>query len=687
MRPFRLAASELRRLSASRLLRLALVALAVIPTIYAGLYLYANKDPYGAFPNLPAAVVSEDAGTTLETGERLRVGGTVADHLVDSHSFDWHRVDRTEALEGVRDGRYDFAVIIPSTFSADLASSADFTPRQASLLLETNDANNYMTSMIGTTVIKEVSDSVASEVSETAASRLLAGFATIHDQMGRAVDGADRLRAGAASAQDGANRLRAGTGRLESGLGQLESGATRLAAASGQARRGADRLAGGADRLATGLGALDSKTSALPEQTARLADGAAQVAAGNRKVAAIGDEAATASSRLRSQVHAERPKIVADLQSAGLTDAQIATVTKRLDAVDGYVATADTTVHHASSDLDRLSAGADQVAAGSRTLASSMPALADAVHRSASGATQLQAGASRLSEGLGQIDQGATELATAAGQARAGAGTLHTGSGELAEGLGRLADGANRLGDELARGRDAVPNPTAAERKATAQTIGNPLRVESDAMSRAGTYGAGLAPMFLSLSLWIGAYTLFLLVRPFSPRALATSQHSVRTVLGGWLAPGAVGVGQVVALLAIVGLGLRLHVAHPVLAFGFLVLVSASFVAIMHALASRLGAVGKFLGLVFMVVQLVSSGGTFPWQTLPGPLQAVHQVVPMSYAIDGLRRLMYGADLAPLAGDVGVLVAYLVGALAVSTGAARRARVWTAGRLKPDLVL
>ncbi|MGN6752574.1 MAG: YhgE/Pip family protein [Intrasporangium sp.] len=687
MRPLRLAASELRRLSASTLLKLALLAFALIPTIYAGLYLYANKDPYAAFPNLPAAVVSEDAGTTLSTGERLQVGGTVADHLVDSRSFDWHRVDRTQALDGVRSGRYDFAVIIPSSFSADLASSADFNPRQASLVLETNDANNYMTSMIGNTVIKEVSDSVASEVSETAASKLLAGFTTIHGQLGQAVDGAGQLSSGAASAHDGATQLADGAGTLESGLGRLQTGATQLADATGQARTGADQLASGADRLSAGLSTLDSKTSTLPSQTSRLAEGAAQVAAGNRKVAAIGDQAATASSRLRSQVATERPKILASLKAAGLTDAQIADVTQRLDSIDGYVSTADATVQQASADLDRLSAGADQVASGSRALANSMPALAGAVHQSATGAGQLRGGAQQLSSGLGRIDDGARQLATAAGQAGTGASTLHTGAVKLGDGLGQLQTGASQLHDKLAEGRNSIPNPSAAQRKATAQTIGSPLRVESDAMSRAGTYGAGLAPMFLSLSLWIGAYTIFLLVRPFSSRALATSQRSVRTALGGWLAPAAVGVVQVVALLAIVGLGLRIHVAHPVLALGFLVLVSASFVAIMHALASRLGAVGKFLGLVFMVVQLVSSGGTFPWQTLPRPLQAVHQVVPMSYAIDGLRRLMYGAQLDPLAGDVAVLVAYLVVALAVSTAAARRARVWDARRLKPDLVL
>ena len=57
MNPVRLAVAELRRLTSSRLARLALAALVLIPTLYGGLYLYANHDPYGAFPQVPAAVV------------------------------------------------------------------------------------------------------------------------------------------------------------------------------------------------------------------------------------------------------------------------------------------------------------------------------------------------------------------------------------------------------------------------------------------------------------------------------------------------------------------------------------------------------------------------------------------------------------------------------------------------------
>ena len=59
----------------------------------------------------------------------------------------------------------------------------------------------------------------------------------------------------------------------------------------------------------------------------------------------------------------------------------------------------------------------------------------------------------------------------------------------------------------------------------------------------------------------------------------------------------------------------------------------------------------------------------------------------MGYAIDGLRQLLYGGDLARVLPDVGVLVAYLVGALLLSTVAARRLRVWTVSRIQPELAL
>lgn len=687
MNPVRLAVAELRRLTSSRLARLALAALVLIPTLYGGLYLYANHDPYGAFPQVPAAVVSDDTGTTLSTGEKLQVGGGVADHLVESKSFDWHRVSHAEALRGVDDGTYAFAVIMPKTFSADLASTAEMKPRQATVVLETNDANNYMTSMIGSQVIKQVTASVASEVSQTAASKLLLGFSQVHDQLVKAVDGSEKLRAGAAKADSGAHQLSSGATSLASGLHDLTSGARRLATGLGQAASGADSLEAGAGQLASGLGTLQSRTASLPSQTDKLADGAEQVAAGNRTIAGYGTKAATASSDLKRRIAADRTSFLDSLRAQGLTDAQLSLVSSRLDTIDGYVNRADSTIQSASSDLTRLSKGADQVATGARALANATPALTDGIASAHSGAVRLRDGASTLSSGLDTLQTGADQLATGADKAATGADSLASGATSLASGLDALSKGATDLHAGLVKGRDSIPDPSDAQRKAIAQTIGNPVGVSTGSLSSAGSYGAGLAPLFMSLALWIGAYVLFLFVRPLSPRALATSQRSIRTALGGWLAPTLVGLVQVASLVLVVGRGVDIKIAHPVLAFLFLCFTSMTFVAILHALAARFGAVGKFLGLVFMVVQLVSAGGTFPWQTLPAPLQAVHHVVPMSHAVDGLRRLLYGADLGPVLGSLGVLTAYLVAALAVSTVAARRSRMWTPKRIKPALEL
>jgi putative membrane protein len=93
------------------------------------------------------------------------------------------------------------------------------------------------------------------------------------------------------------------------------------------------------------------------------------------------------------------------------------------------------------------------------------------------------------------------------------------------------------------------------------------------------------------------------------------------------------------------------------------------------------------LGLVLMVLQLVTAGGTFPWQTIPQPLHWLHHLLPMSYAVDGLRQLMYGGLSTLVLRDVLVLLAWLAVALVATSRAARVQRIWTVQRVKPELAI
>src|SRR5699024_1277393 len=166
-------------------------------------YLYANYDPYSNLDQLPAAIVSEDTGADDRDGQRRDIGGEVTEQLLDSDSFQWHEVSAAEAEQGVRDGDYAFAVTIPEDFSAALLSTGEFEPHQATITLTTNDANNYLAGQIGDTLSDEIRGTIAEQVGTEAANRFLLGFATIHDSLETAHDGATKLTSGAGELADG----------------------------------------------------------------------------------------------------------------------------------------------------------------------------------------------------------------------------------------------------------------------------------------------------------------------------------------------------------------------------------------------------------------------------------------------------------------------------------------------------
>ena len=169
----------------------------------------------------------------------------------------------------------------------------------------------------------------------------------------------------------------------------------------------------------------------------------------------------------------------------------------------------------------------------------------------------------------------------------------------------------------------------------------------------------------------MGAFALLTVFRPLSSRPLSSNQSSLKTGIGGWLAPAVIGVFQMIVMFAIVTLSLKIEPAHGALALAFLILASITFVAIIHAFMVLFGKAGQFIGLVVLILQLTSSGGTFPWQTTPAIFQSMHAFLPMGYSVDALRRLFYGGDLSLVAKDALIFVIYFVAAISISTIAAR----------------
>lgn len=684
--------AELARLTATPLARLAFIALMIVPLLYGGAYLWANRDPYAKLDQIPAAIVNLDAGATLD-GDHVDYGKDVTKEAIDGADFKWTKTSAADARSGVRNGTYDFVVTIPHDFSEHLVSAQSDDPTQAKLVMTTADTNSYLASTIAEQAGKTMRTAVAERVGKQAAKTLLVGLADVRDSLGDAVDGADELASGTKKADRGAHTLADGTGKLSSGAAELASGTADLPSQTQQLDSGAQQVASGASTLASGLASAQQQTAALPSQTQQLDSGAQRVAAGNKKLA---DTVDSYSPDVESLQPLDAKTVIAGItdnlpEGVELTkDQQTAlesSVTDAVTRVNSAGASAKKTYESTKSSVDELRDGSAQVAAGTSSLASAAPTLASGISSAATGASTLASGTAQVAAGTSKLASAAPTLSSGASQLATGAKTADQGASSLASGLDKLTTGSSKLASSLDEGRTKIPASNASERASQASVISDPVKVGDDNVAAASNYGAGLAPFFISLAAWIGMYALFLILKPISKRAITAVRKPLAVVFGGWLTPALLGLVQMVALFFIVRFALDLNVVHVGGTIGIMVLASATFAAIIMALNVLLGSVGQFLGLVLMLVQLVTAGGTFPWQTLPGPLAALHFALPMTYSVDAIRQTMYGGNLGAAWSDAGVLLCWLLGALLVSfVVTARQTRSRTLRDLRPSLI-
>ncbi len=629
MTALHMAYTELRRLSRTALGKATLVALVLVPTLYAGLYLYANRDPYANLDQVPAALVMEDVGASDAAGRSLEYGDDVALQLVDQGAFDWEVTDRATAADGVDDGTYDFALVVPRDFSASLANVAPDVDK-ARIQMITNDANSYLSTTVANQLVVDVREAIAAEVSQKAAATFLLGLADVR---------ATLLESSA------------GIRRFDSRLG-------RTAGVAGDVSEDTSELAGDAEKLADRVGEAEDEISGLPGQARPVAAAAERVAASAAAQAKQGDAAATAAREAARGWTTGRGDLADLMEARGISEEDQAAILRVYDRAGAGVPRTRAELVRLNGRLRAREAAARQVSAGTVRLATA--------------ARDAQRGLDAAAEAAAELSGGLEDLSESSEKVRTG--------------LERLSGRTSALSESLADGAAQVPSTDEDSRLGIARTLSDPVDVQA-ASGSTQSHAAGLAPLVLALAAWIGAVVLFWLVRPLSRRALAGNAPSWRTAFGGWLAPAAVALVQAGLLMAATVATIQLTDSRVVPTLAFLLLVSASFVAVTHALVAWLGATGVFLAFVLMFLQAITAGGAFPWETTPAALHPLHHVLPMGYAVDGLRQLMFGGYSDRLLLHVAVLVGWLLGALAVATLVARRQRVWTPTKVAPDLVL
>lgn len=584
----------------------------------------------------------------------------------------------------------------------------------------------------GSTTLKNGTSTLASAAASASdgASKLKDGSATL-------TQGTSSLKDGSATLAQGANSLAEGTHKLRQGLdesgirelpGQLNAMCQHLqqtdtSAPSGDFGRDLSNtvVSASAQRLRERLAPMVAAGTMTQQQADELVSSVdsdefkGEVATLNQKAleSHLASRSATAADAMSKLQALKSSHCVADGSSSSA--AKIQTLVSGVDALDA----ASTSVAKGASSLAE---GAARVDSGASSLASGAATLADGNAQIASGASSLASGASSLAEGTenlksgtdslksgtatlkdgtstlaekeqsaveGQqkVADGASNLKDGASQLTEGTEKLASGTDQLNSGASELKDGTSSLQSGLASGTKQVPNLSESDQTKVADTMSNPVTLSHNSLASGRNYGEGMGPFFMCLALWIGGLMLVQTLRVMNNRALASHAPSVRVMLGSWMPFGLVGIAQATLMFVVIKFGLGFEMAHPWLAWLFLCFVALIFTGFIHGLTVFLGAPGKLVALVVLILQLVTGGGTMPYETLPESIRWMHDFFPMGYAVTGMRRLSYGVNESSLWGIMLVLTLWGLAGLLLGYLGTRRDRTWSLKKLAPEITV
>lgn len=577
------------------------------------------------------------------------------------------------------------------------------------------------------------------------------GAVKLADGSSTLTNGASDAHNGASQLADGSAALANGTGSLKKGANDLAQGAQQVADGTHSLKNALDQdgvrqLPGTLTAMCQNLNSIDTSapsgdfgTDLSNTVVSKVAEDTRQKLAPLVESGSISQETADAivaninSEQTKSAVASANDQALKNhLAQHGQAGSDVLAKLQTLKN-DNCVATGESAAAQKLSTLidgvDKLDSGATAVAqgagtlrdgitkldSGATTLADGSAKLADGTGKVADGASTLNNGAAQLAEGTGELKngtgnlhngaqqladgekealdgqnklhEGATTLQDGSSQLADGTGKLNSSTGQIADGTGQLKDGTEQLSTGLQNGTRQIPNLNEEQQKDVASVMSSPVDLEHSSLANGRNYGEGMGPFFMCLALWIGGLMLVQTLRPLNNRALASKAPTARIILGSWLPFGLIGIAQAVLMFAAVKFGLGFQMAHPWLAFLFLCFVATIFTLFIHGVVVFFGSPGKLIALIIMILQLITAGGTMPYETLPHAMRWMHDFFPMGYAVTGMRRLSYGineSSLMPIMmylllwGAVGLVLGYL---------GTRRDRIWSLKKLIPEITV
>lgn len=630
--------TDIRTLSKCFFACVVVIAIALLPSLYAWLNIYSNWDPYGNTGGISIAVASLDEGYTDADGTYENKGDDVVADLREATSINWVIVDTEEAAKGgVESGDYYAAVVIDKQFSRNMYRMlTDWTGKPAITYYENAKKNAVATKITDTAVetlkrsisenylevviggIMEQSNLLAADLTaddpETAVKGVLYQAQDLLHACGRMMD-AFEAAGGSGVSESSAAALEAAVANINKNLpdgAQLQQTAAeiqmRLNTALARVERALDRLnsaIGNApdqeetqQKLLDAADTMDKTADALETWAAGLEDS--------------GTEAGKTQAEAARQTAAECRK----------TAKQLRALAESPDSAD-------------------LLADCDALVKSIRTMVDRIPVTSKALQK-------------ELDTVAGQVADTMEGMAALAGDAK----VMKTALAETADAVGDtmalLRPATEKLLTSLESTIDDLEGLTTDEYMDTLVDIlgGDPavygqyfpemVQTSVNAVYPIANYGSAMTPFYTVLAIWVGGVILSSLIKIHARTEGLIDPKPAELYFGRYLFFFV--LSQIQAAVIVTGdlYILKVQCLHPGMLYLTGALTAFTFSLLIYSLALSFGDVGKAIVVVIMVMQIAGSSGTFPIELLPAIYQKIYRFFPFPYAIDAMRECICG---------------------------------------------
>ena len=630
--------TDIRTLSKCFFACVVVVAIALLPSLYAWLNIYSNWDPYGNTGGISIAVASLDEGYTDEDGTYENKGDDVVADLREATSINWVIVDtEEEAKGGVESGDYYAAVVIDKQFSRNMFRMlTDWTGKPAITYYE-NAKKNAVATKITDTAVETLKRSISENYLEVVIdgimeqSNLLAADLTADDPeaavkgvlyqaqdllhaCGRMMD-AFEAAGGSGVSESSAAALEAAVANINKNLpdgAQLQQTAAeiqmQLNTALARVERALDRLNSAIEnapdqketqqKLLDAADTMDKTADALETWAAGLEDS--------------GTEAGKIQAEAARQTAAECRK----------TAKQLRALAESPDSAD-------------------LLADCDALVKSIRTMVDKIPVTSKALQK-------------ELDTVAGQVADTMEGMAALAGDAKAMKTALAETADAVGDTMALLRPATEKLLTSLESTIDDLEGLTTDEYMDTLVNIlgGDPavygqyfpemVQTSVNAVYPIANYGSAMTPFYTVLAIWVGGVILSSLIKIHARTEGLIDPKPAELYFGRYLFFFV--LSQIQAAVIVTGdlYILKVQCLHPGMLYLTGALTAFTFSLLIYSLALSFGDVGKAIVVVIMVMQIAGSSGTFPIELLPAIYQKIYRFFPFPYAIDAMRECICG---------------------------------------------